>query len=197
MNVLDEALFALINADSMTWGAMAWLAYFCAKYVIFGIPIHLVVAWFTGAHRARREVIALTSALVIAISISSVIGWTFPTDRPFLIPVGHQLIEHRPSPSFPSNHGLVMFTYASTMFLLGHRRYAVCIAALGGFVAWSRIYLGIHFPFDMIGALILAILVSRVAFSLDRLCGPIVTLSLERAFNLIIRPIDRIIRGQR
>ncbi|MDX3929972.1 MAG: undecaprenyl-diphosphatase [Shinella sp.] len=198
MNALDQALFSAVNARSLTWGATAWFAYFSAKYVIFIIPVHLVILWVTGTHLVRREAVTLATALAIAIAISCIIGAVFPTQRPFLIPIGTQLIEHRESPSFPSNHGLVMFTYAATMLALGHWRYAICIGGAGIVVAWSRIYLGIHFPLDMVGAFTLAIIVTWAALAFDRLCGLKVTQLLERAFDqAVIRPINWVIRALR
>src|ERR671927_1677237 len=75
-----------------------------------------------------------------------------PTPRPFLIGLGHTLIDHRPSSSFPSNHATIFLTYAATLALYGLGRLAATVTGLALLVAWSRIYLGVHFPFDMLGA---------------------------------------------
>jgi undecaprenyl-diphosphatase len=50
----------------------------------------------------------------------------------------------------------VFFTYAIILGLFGARGLAWMVAGLGLLVAWSRIYLGVHFPFDMLGALVVS-----------------------------------------
>lgn len=197
MNALDQTLFAAINAGSPSWDKTAWVAYVAARYVVLLIPLHLAILWLAGTHHVRRQALTLASALLIAIGISFAIGALFPTPRPFLIPLGHQLIAHRESPSFPSNHGLVMFTYAAAMLALRHWRHAICIGIAGLIVAWSRIYLGIHFPLDMVGALILAIGATWMARSIDRRFGRSATLLLERGFEqAIVRTTLWVIRGR-
>lgn len=197
MNALDQTLFAAINAGSLTWGTTAWIAYVAARYVVLLIPVHLAVLWLAGTHDVRRQALALVVALAIAIAVSFAIGTVFPTPRPFLIPLGRQLIEHRESPSFPSNHGLVMFTYAAGMLALRHWRHAIFVGGAGLIVAWSRVYLGIHFPFDMAGALIVAIGATWLALSLDRRFGRKATQALERVFEqAVMRPANWMIRGR-
>lgn len=197
MNALDQTMFSAINAGSLDWDTTAWVAYAAARYVVLLIPLHLAVLWLAGTHDVRRQVLTLAIALILAITVSFAIGATFPTQRPFLIPLGNQLIEHRESPSFPSNHGLVMFTYAAGMLALRHWRHAVCIGGAGLVVAWSRVYLGIHFPFDMAGALVVAIGATWVALMANRWFGLKVTQQLERlSEQAIVRPANWMIRGR-
>lgn len=197
MNALDQTLFSAINAESLTWGTTAWVAYAAARFIVLLIPLHLAVLWIAGTHDVRRQALTLVAALVIAIGISFLIGAIVPTQRPFLIPLGNQLIEHRESPSFPSNHGLVMFTYATVMLALRHWRHAMFIGGAGLIVAWSRVYLGIHFPFDMVGALVVAIGTTWIALIADRWFGLEITRRLERLFeDTIVRPANWMIRGR-
>ena len=197
MNALDQTLFSAINAGSPTWGATAWVAYAAARYIVLLIPLHLAVLWVAGTHNVRRQALTLVVALVIAIGISFAIGVIAPTERPFLIPLGNQLVEHRASPSFPSNHGLVMFTYAACMLSLRHWRHAICIGGAGLVVAWSRVYLGIHFPLDMVGALVIAIVATWTARVIDRRIGPEITRQVERMFDEVIaRPAIWMLRGR-
>ena len=93
MNALDQTLFTAINAGSSTWGATAWFAYIAARYVVMLIPLHLAVLWTLGDDGVRRQALLLTYALVVAIAASFVIGALFPTQRPFLVPLGHHLLD--------------------------------------------------------------------------------------------------------
>lgn len=193
MNALDQTLFTAINAGSSTWGATAWFAYIAARYVVMLIPLHLAVLWTLGDDGVRRQALLLTYALVVAIAASFVIGALFPTQRPFLVPLGHHLLDHRDSPSFPSNHGLVMFTYAATMGYLRHWQHALVIGSVGLIVAWSRVYLGVHFPFDMIGASMLAVVAVGAAVMIDKVLGRRLFVLAEGVYEaIVIRPLDRL-----
>ncbi|WP_416355617.1 phosphatase PAP2 family protein [Aureimonas phyllosphaerae] len=197
MNALDQTLFSAINAGSPTWGATAWFAYFAARYVVLVIPCHLALLWIAGTHDVRRQALILAIALLLAALASFAIGMIVPTQRPFLIPLGNQLIEHRGSPSFPSNHGLAMFTYAAVMLALRHWCHALCIGCAGLIVAWSRVYLGIHFPLDMFGAMVIAAGAACLAILIDRRLGRHLTSAGERLFEqAVARPAAWMIRGR-
>lgn len=192
MNDLDRTLFLLLNAPSDEWGFLAYAAFVWAKFVIFLIPLHLALLWIAGDRSVRRQSLILLTALLVAIGISYGLGVAFPTDRPFITPLGHALMSHRASPSFPSNHGLIFFTYAATMGMLRHWRYAFAIGAGGLVVAWSRIYLGVHFPLDMVGAALVAVLAALIAMRLDRRFGREATDRAEDLYEaLALRPLKK------
>jgi len=52
-------------------------------------------------------------------------------------------------PSFPSGHAVYAFMMAT---LLAHwfPRYPIVFFLLAGFIGWTRIYMGLHFPTDVI-----------------------------------------------
>lgn len=88
----------------------------------------------------------------------SVCFWTmghlFPHDRPFVENVGYNFLHHAADDSFPSDHGTVIFTFALA-FLCWHRLWSGAILmVLAVVIAWSRVYLGVHWPLDMLGGLL-------------------------------------------
>ena len=52
-------------------------------------------------------------------------------------------------PSFPSGHALYAFMMA-TLLTNWFPRYRIIFFLLAGFVGWTRIYLGVHFPTDVV-----------------------------------------------
>jgi undecaprenyl-diphosphatase len=163
MESLNHSLFLALNASAEPSPAVVLLAIVAAKYLIALVPLHIGLLW-VGNTRITRHV-ALTSilALTIALSVNQIIGLIAYTPRPFLIGLGHQLIDHRPSSSSPSNRGTIVFSYAAALAFCRVRRLSVVVGCLGLLVAWSRIYLGVHFPFDRLGAAIVSTLAAFVS----------------------------------
>jgi undecaprenyl-diphosphatase len=157
---LNHTLFLALNASSEPPQALVIFAILIAKYLILLVPLHIALVWSGGTRAMRFMAITSVLALLAALAANQIIGLGAYTPRPFVVGIGNTLIDHRPSFSFPSNHGTVFFTYAITLGLFGVRRLAWATAGLGLLVAWSRIYLGVHFPFDMIGAAVVSALAS-------------------------------------
>ncbi len=81
-------------------------------------------------------------------------GTSFPHDRPFVENIGYNFLHHAADDSFPSDHGTVIFTFALA-FLCWHRLWSgSLLMVLAVVIAWSRVYLGVHWPLDMLGGLL-------------------------------------------
>src|SRR5260221_564114 len=71
--------------------------------------------------------------------------------RPHLPPGEPRTLVRLPTdPSFPSGHAAVCFACAVTLALLVPRL-AGPMLVLAAAIAYSRVYLGVHFPLDVIG----------------------------------------------
>lgn len=160
---LDTQIFLLLNAGPAPDAVVAGMATFATKYLVLLIPSGILYLWIAGGNRNRQTAIALVLALLIAIFASYLIGQFAFRPRPFMIGLGSALIEHRPNSSFPSNHGLVFVTCAALLFLTRRSKIAWAATVTGIAVAWSRIYVGVHYPFDMLGSLVIAALSAMAA----------------------------------
>jgi len=163
MESLDHALFLKLNASDEPSRLLVLLASVFAKYVIILLPLHIALLWLGGNRRLRSTALMLVLALFVALSANYLIGVVAYTPRPFVIGLGNTLIEHRPSPSFPSNHGTIFFTYTAVLALIGARRLAWAVGVTGLTVAWARIYLGVHYPLDMAGAVLVSVAAALIA----------------------------------
>src|SRR5439155_21211162 len=80
----------------------------------------------------------------------------------------HQLMAHEADASFPSEH-VTIVAAASGPFVWGRARLAGVLLVATLLVAFARIYVGIHWPADVLGAVALGLL---VAYVLSRIRTP-------------------------
>lgn len=154
---LDVFIFAAIHGGATAPASAIFVATLIAKLVIYALPLHLALLCLRGGERGRQTALALLLALMFGFCASYLIGQIFYRPRPFLAGIGEELMAHRPSPSFPSNHALIFFAYAWTLLLLRHFRLGSAILIAGLIVAGARIYLGVHYPGDILGGLVLGL----------------------------------------
>lgn len=70
---------------------------------------------------------------------------------------GHTYLAHAADSSFPSDHLTLIWSVAFLLVANQCTRIAGIVAMmLGLFVAWARIFLGVHFPLDMVGSAVVA-----------------------------------------
>lgn len=175
MEALNRTLFMWINATPDTPGWLISMATFIAKDLIAIVPVLIVTLWLWGAQsqvKSQRElVLKIAIALAFGMTVSWFIGGLYPHPRPFVIGFGHQFMAHTPSDSYPSNHGTAIFTFAIA-FLCWHRAWSGAVLMLTGvLIAWSRIFLGIHWPLDMLGGLLLGMLSCLFTHVAWHFCG--------------------------
>jgi undecaprenyl-diphosphatase len=158
---LDTALFRVIN---ITLGADALAPFMRAMSNprVFLPLIVVVVAWmlWRDGLRGRATVLALVLLITASDQLSShVLKPLVQRPRPCLPEAGIEGVRthgarcsHRGS--FPSSHAV---NIAAAAMLLGWRyRRAAWLAALFAFlVGYSRVYLGVHYPLDVVGGWLL------------------------------------------
>jgi undecaprenyl-diphosphatase len=95
------------------------------------------------------------AAILLAESASGALKLAFERDRPPVSrPVPEPLLEAPSTYSFPSGHATVAFACA-TVLALAVPRLRWPLFALAALIAWSRVYVGVHYPGDvLVGALL-------------------------------------------
>lgn len=108
-------------------------------------------------------------AVAVSLALNSIICLgilkpAFARLRPFMLDSGIDLILHAPTDfSFPSGHTASSFSAAVTL-LLYNRKYGVLSLIAAALIAFSRLYLMVHFPSDVIAGIALGALTGAAAF---------------------------------
>ncbi|MFM0010217.1 phosphatase PAP2 family protein [Paraburkholderia sediminicola] len=195
MNTLEafnQALFLMINATPSTPAWQTEMARMIADYVIYLVPLSLIAIWLFGDERQREVAAHAFCVTLLALGLSQIIGLVWPHPRPFVIGIGHTFLEHAPDSSFPSDHATVFASVALTLLLGGVRRYGAAILLSGLAVAWARVFVGVHFPLDMVGAVAVACVAFLLIAPLWRVGGAMLTRSLVTVYRkLLAWPIAR------
>lgn len=156
LSQLDTSLFLSLRGTGQESLPLLYSAFFLAKWVLFLVPVYLLATFFVKATPARRRVVvAAILAIVIGIVVSYLIGFIYNRPRPFLTDLGASLMHHRNSPSFPSNHATIMAAFAMTLVLARWWKTAAIAIVATVAVGWSRVFMGVHYPFDILGGFIL------------------------------------------
>jgi undecaprenyl-diphosphatase len=156
------------------------------------ITIALVLIWLWFGTRDSLERVSNQRAIITAVmSIAVVSGlvWLsnslFVRPRPFaVLPEGSlNLLFYRPTDSsFPSNMAAVSFAIATTIFIR-NRRYGSFLLALAALSSFGRIYMGVHYPLDIVGGAAIGALSSFISFGIARVLQPLT----DHTLNLLQR----------
>lgn len=156
LEALNRAFFLQINGGEGTPAWLVQLAASIANDLIYVIPLLLVGLWLWGNKTRRRQALKACLITLLAVGVNQLIGlvWTHP--RPFMIGFGHTWEHHVADSSFPSDHMTVFAGIGLTLLFSGEYWLSTVVLAMGFAVAWARVFLGIHFPLDMAGAVVVA-----------------------------------------
>ena len=165
MENINHALFLWLNASEHPNTLLLILATFFAEYAIWVIPALIGIGWLRGSEHTRKVLLEATASGLAGLLINQIIGLIWQHPRPYMIGLGHTFIPHAADSSFPSDHLTLLWAVAFSFLMHRSPRMAgMTLALLGLPVAWARIYLGVHFPLDMIGAALVAALSAWLAF---------------------------------
>ncbi len=156
INRLNKALFLEINATPATHPWCIDIGLFIAVYAIYLIPVLLVAMWLWGDAKTRNAAAKAFFVAMGGLAVSYLIGFIWFEPRPFVLKIGHTYLMHAPDSSFPSDHVTIFSAICLTLLTSGIARLCLATLLVGIGVSWARIFVGVHYPVDMIGSLAVA-----------------------------------------
>jgi membrane-associated phospholipid phosphatase len=176
LSSLNDRLYLAVNEFARDTGWLHSIAVAFAKYgvVLFGIAL-VVAAVYYGRANARSLAAAVWAgaATLLAVAVNQPIGRAVGEHRPYVDhPHALLLIGSTADFSFPSDHAVMAGAVAAGLWIVSHRL-GYGVAALAVLLAATRVYVGAHYPGDVVAGLALGALVSLVGWWLlgDLLTG--------------------------
>lgn len=157
---MDLYFFTLINGFA---GKRAWLDYsaiFFAKYFeYFLLFSFIILVWLNLYDRGKLTALkALISVVVSRFVFTEIIRFIWFRPRPFVAESFVPLINQNPAEaSFPSGHASFYFAL-STIIYFYNKKAGTLFFIASFLVAISRVYVGVHWPSDILAGVILGIL---------------------------------------
>jgi undecaprenyl-diphosphatase len=177
MAELNWSLFEDVNGTAGHGGILDHIMVFAANDLIFVLPLLALLFWFAlarwspllrnnsqadSAAMVGHVTLVLTAvAAVIALGLNILLAHLIFEPRPFVShpKFVHTLIAHAADASFPSDHSAAAF--------------AIATAAVA--IAFARVYVGVHYPGDVIGGALCGIIGALIALALTPLVTPLLT----------------------
>lgn len=156
----DTTVLLWIDAHSPDWLYGSMLAVTALGYYWFVIPLLFVATIVFYLKRRRISAVLLPVATLGGMVLTTVLKVVFERDRPELFESGYTASFY----SFPSGHATIAVGFYGTLTLLvawrlrGARRWTVIVfgVLLVLLIGFSRLYLGVHYPTDVLAGYLAA-----------------------------------------
>jgi len=185
----DIWLFRQVNGWHAPWldPVMLWLTHPPARPLVFAL-LAAGLAW-AGRSRGFLAVVSAGLALAVAVALVDQIAaeilkpWADRVRPCFALADARLLLPGQArSPSFPSNHAANTFAAAMVIRAVDRRAGNIALAVAAA-VAWSRIYVGVHYPLDVTAGALLGAVAGGLAGSSRNRLGS----ALERGARRLAR----------
>jgi undecaprenyl-diphosphatase len=167
LTTLDNRAFLGVNdfAEDTPWLHDAAVTF--AKYgiVVFALGI-LAAVVYSRWHEARATAAAIWTGAgtLLAVALNQPLGNLVGEHRPYTVyPHALLLVDKTADFSFPSDHA-VMAGAVATGLVLVSRRLGLAAAVVALVMAGTRVYVGAHYPWDVIAGLALGATVIAVGW---------------------------------
>lgn len=154
LSKLNIDVFRSINDLGTQYSFLNPVVIFLAEYMLYVLCLTIAIFWFTRNTSHRLMVIHAIMAFALAEILGKAAGQLYSHHQPFaVLPLVNQLIAHEVDNSFPSDHTIMFFSICVSFYLTRKKEWWLWLV-LPFCVAISRIWVGVHYPVDVIvGAL--------------------------------------------
>ena len=135
-------------------------------------PIAIILLFVLGGWTGKNTAVVIAISMIVLIPIGAIAKESIARPRP-IIPKSDYLIAADSEFAFPSGHALIVSAGATVALLLFNntlRKLGISIALTveAALVCISRVYVGGHYPLDVVGGILLGAGVSLIFVGIDK-----------------------------
>lgn len=185
---MDVSWFLAVNRFAR---ATPWLHPVLAGYAAYGVALFavlLLVGWWRARQRGRGMAAALWAPLgvLLAVAVNQPIVAAFAEPRPYAHLAGVLVLVTRSTdPAFPSDHATMAGAAVAGLWLV-ERRLGLLTAAAALLMCFARVYVGAHYPHDVLAGLVLGAVVAIAGYWLT---APLLRRLVAWAGSTPLRPL--------
>lgn len=177
MNFFDYHIIIYVNqASQHSWVFDNFIRLLAGNQLLKGGVLITIIwwAWFKGEirHSRIREHIILTlfscvAATILARALALALPFRlkpiYEESLNFLLPLGTPPTTQGGLSSFPSDHAVLFFALSTGLLFVSRRVGAFALSFTVLFIALPRLYLGFHYPSDIIAGAIIGMTITLLA----------------------------------
>lgn len=171
INHLDQSIFFFFNGmHNSFWDVVMPLFTMTKPWLIF---YAVIIFFIVRKYRSKAVIILIILALAILISdqfsglVKELVKRLRPTHDPAIQSLVHNVYKKGGLFSFFSAHATNTFAVAFfTTKLFKNIRYTILIFFWATLVSYTRIYIGVHYPFDILTGMIVGMLIGYFMYKL-------------------------------
>ncbi|QNN55143.1 phosphatase PAP2 family protein [Nocardioides mesophilus] len=161
-----------------------------AQYGVLLFAAILALGWWTARANPNPRAMAAASwapvGALVALGLNQPLGRLVHEARPYAVfPHALVLVARSHDFSFPSDHAVMAGAVAAGV-LLTHRRLGLITLAAAVLLAFTRVYVGAHFPLDVIAGLLFGAAVTVATYLAVR---PVLVRIVEALARTPLRPL--------
>lgn len=176
LSEMNSNLFRMINNLGKQYTDLNPFFVFISEYMIFFLAFAVLMFLFSRSNKNRIMVFCAFIALVISEILAKIAGQFHSNYQPFAeLPDVNKLVEKAVNNSFPSDHTIIFFSFCITFWLF-KRGWGFLWGILAVLVGISRIWVGVHYPADVLVGAIISIVSAMIVYKI------VLKLSLTKKF---------------
>ncbi len=168
MNIIDTPIIEFLNQYATKSEMFDRIVFFISNNPLIKGGLLMMLLWW-GWFKVKNQVniissllgcfIAMVMARVLALSLPERLRPLHESTLDFVLPFGISTSALSGWSSFPSDHAVLFYALAATMFFIARSVGVFAVIYVTVFIALPRVYFGLHYPTDILGGAIIGIMI--------------------------------------